>query len=333
MKQSQRKNIEVFNLSFLDVVSCGFGAIILLLVISKISQPIVIEESITDLKKVLLETEQQLKKIQGEIKASHNELSDSKLFLAQAKQSLLERSSQLNKIQGEFKDSKNTLNAQTIIEEKLSRARQKLTDEMRRLQQTTPVNNKENTVGGISVDSEYIIFIIDTSGSMKNFAWPMVRRKMKEILEIHPSVKGIQVMNDMGDYMFSQYSSRWIPDTAGRRRTILKRLSTWEPFSNSSPEEGITRAIKHFYATDKQISLYIFGDDFSRGSIQSLLDTVGRLNKTNKSGKKRVRINAVGFPVLFNHPGTETNVARFSALMRKLTENNNGSFVGITSLR
>ncbi len=333
MKQSQRKNIEVFNLSFLDVVSCGFGAIILLLVISKISQPIVIEESITDLKKVLLETEQQLEKIQGEIKASHNELLDSKQFLAQAKQSLLERSSQLNKIQGEFKDSKNTLNAQTIIEEKLSRARQKLTDEMRRLQQTTPVNNKENTVGGISVDSEYIIFIIDTSGSMKNFAWPMVRRKMKEILEIHPSVKGIQVMNDMGDYMFSQYSSRWIPDTAGRRRTILKRLSTWEPFSNSSPEEGITRAIKHFYATDKQISLYIFGDDFSRGSIQSLLDTVGRLNKTNKSGKKRVRINAVGFPVLFNHPGTETNVARFSALMRKLTENNNGSFVGITSLR
>ena len=29
----------------------------------------------------------------------------------------------------------------------------------------------EYKVGGIPVDSEYIIFIIDTSGSMKNYAW------------------------------------------------------------------------------------------------------------------------------------------------------------------
>ncbi|MCW8932103.1 MAG: VWA domain-containing protein [Gammaproteobacteria bacterium] len=333
MKKSQRKNIEIFSLSFLDVVSCGFGAIILLLVISKISQPIVIEESTTDLRKVLIETEQQLEKIQGQVKTTHHELAQTDQFLAQSQEQLSNKTSELNKIRGEFKNSKNTLNAQTIIEEKLSRARQKLTEEMRRLQQNTPVSNKENTVGGISVDSEYVIFIIDTSGSMRNFAWPMVRKKMKEILDIHPNVKGIQVMNDMGDYMFSQYSGRWIPDTPGRRRTILKRLSSWEPFSNSSPEEGITRAIRSFYAADKQISLYIFGDDFSRGSIQSLINTVARLNKTNRSGKKRVRINAVGFPVLFNHPGTETNVARFSALMRKLTENNNGSFVGITQLR
>jgi len=333
MRHFQRKNIEVFNLSFLDVVSCGFGAIILLLVISKITQPIVIEETTTDLRKVLIESEKQLKKIQGEIKTTHNKMTDSEQQLMQSKNELAVNSSALSHIQGEFKDLNNTLNAQIIIKERLSRARQKLTQEMRRLQQTDPVYNKENTIGGISVNSEYIIFIIDTSGSMKNFAWPMLRKKMKEILKIHPDVKGIQVMNDMGDYMFSQYVGRWISDTPGRRRAILKRLSSWEPFSNSSPEEGITKAIRQFYATDKNISLYIMGDDFSRGSIQSLVDTVDKLNKANRSGKKRVRINAVGFPVLFNHPGTEINIARFSALMRKLTESNNGSFVGLTRLR
>ncbi|GAG30524.1 unnamed protein product, partial [marine sediment metagenome] len=52
------------------------------------------------------------------------------------------------------------------------------------------------TIGGIPVDSEYIIFIIDTSGSMHNYAWSMVRKKMEEILEIYPKVKGIQVMNN-----------------------------------------------------------------------------------------------------------------------------------------
>jgi hypothetical protein len=333
MRRKQRKNIEIFSLSFLDVVSCGFGAIILLLVISKISQPLVIEETTTDLRKVLAETEQQLKIIQGEIKTTHNELAQSEKTIKQSNSELSINSFALNQAKGEFKDVGNTLSTQTIIQEKLSRARQKLTDEMRRMQKIQPTNNKDNTIGGISVDSEYIIFIIDTSGSMRNFAWSMVRRKMKEILTIHPNVKGIQVMNDMGGYMFSQYAGRWIADTPARRRAILKRLSSWEPFSNSSPEEGITKAIRRFYAKDKQISLYIFGDDFSRGSIQSLINTVDRLNKSNRSGKRRVRINAVGFPVLFNHPGTETNVARFSALMRKLTEKNNGSFVGLTELK
>ena len=86
-------------------------------------------------------------------------------------------------------------------------------------------------------------------------------------------------------------------------------------------------------STDKQLSLFILGDDFSRGSIQSLIDTVDRLNHSNSSGTKRVRINAVGFPVLFGHPGSEMNIARFSALMRKLAENNNGSFVGLTDTK
>jgi len=46
-----------------------------------------------------------------------------------------------------------------------------------------------------------------------------------------------------------------------------------------------------------------------------------------------VRIHAVGFPVLFNQPAAGMNVARFAALMRRLAEENNGSFVGLNSLR
>ena len=43
MARRRGRDIEVFSLSFLDVVSCGFGAIILLLVIVKISEPAVID--------------------------------------------------------------------------------------------------------------------------------------------------------------------------------------------------------------------------------------------------------------------------------------------------
>ena len=41
----RRRDIETQSLSFLDAISCGFGAIILLLVISKIFEPVRLEES------------------------------------------------------------------------------------------------------------------------------------------------------------------------------------------------------------------------------------------------------------------------------------------------
>ena len=331
--RKKRRPIEIFSLSFLDVVSCGFGAIILLLVISKISQPVIVEETTLDLRSTLKKLQQELVMARGEIIETTEQLKQTEQTLNDINTRYKAKAALLTEIQGELENTTRMLKTQSIIKEKLSLARQSLTEEMKRLQSQQPVINKENTIGGISVNSEYIIFIIDTSGSMHNFAWPLVRKKMQEILKVHPTVKGIQVMNDMGDYMFSQYAGRWIPDSPGRRRAILKRLISWEPFSNSSPEEGITKAIRTFYDPNKQIALYIFGDDFSRGSIQSVIDTVSRLNRAHRKGLKRVRINAVGFPVLFQYPGSEMNIARFSALMRKLAEENNGSFVGLNSLK
>jgi hypothetical protein len=168
---------------------------------------------------------------------------------------------------------------------------------------------------------------------MNQNAWPLVLKKVREVLQIYPQVKGIQVMNDMGDYMFSQYKGKWIPDTPARRKAITKRLAGWMPFSNSSPVEGIEAAIRRFYASNKRISLYVFGDDFARGSIQTVIDTVARLNRADKSGKRRVRIHAVGFPVLFSQSGIPANAMRYAALMRKLAEDNGGSFVGLNSVR
>jgi hypothetical protein len=63
---------------------------------------------------------------------------------------------------------------------------------MKRLQSLSAYRPPEtdSVIGGVPVDSEYIIFIIDTSGSMQRFAWPLVRRKMSEILEIYPVCRG-----------------------------------------------------------------------------------------------------------------------------------------------
>ena len=193
---------------------------------------------------------------------------------------------------------------------------------------------KNDYIGGIPVDSEYIIFIIDTSGSMFQYSWPKMMQQLVQTLDVYPQVKGIQIINDMGDYMFSQYRGKWIPDTPGRRKVMINRLRSWNPFSNSSPVEGITRAIRTFYSPDKKISLYVFGDEFTGNSIQQVIKTVDQLNPKDSNGKAQVRIHAVGFPVQFANPGALQNTGiRFATLMRELTRKNNGAFVGLNSFR
>jgi hypothetical protein len=331
--KSRRRQTEVFNLSFLDVISCGFGAIILLLVISKISEPRVIEQSNIDLSGLVVRLEDELHEIRGETQILNRQLIARQEQLSEQKDKLARLQGALSEIEGQYHLANTSAEAQSLIEEKLQSARQDLTGEMRKLLTEYHRPREDALIGGIPVDSEYIIFVIDTSGSMQRFAWPLVRQKMKEILDIHPHVKGVQVMNDMGDYMFSQYAGNWIPDTPARRRAILDRLSSWAPFSNSSPVEGVTKAIQRFYASDKRISLYVFGDDFSSGLMQDVVNTIRQSNRAGSGKNSRVRIHTVGFPVLLIQPGAMQNAARFAALMRRLAEDNNGSFVGLNSLR
>ena len=331
--KKRRRDIEIFSLSFLDCICCAFGAVILLFVLSKFAEPVIIEELREDLESVIERLEEELHEIRGETVILNRELTAKKQQLSKEKQRLARLQGDLSQITGQFAASKSNAQVQNIIEGKLAKAMQELTEEARRLLKNQP-RKIQSAVGGIPVDSEYIIFIIDTSGSMQRYAWGLVQKKMRETLDIYPRVKGIQVMNDMGDYMFSQYRGRWIPDTPARRRAILSRLSTWQAFSNSSPVEGITAAARTFYDPDKKISLYVFGDEFSGSSIQPVIESVDRINRATKDGSRRVRIHAVGFPVVMERTNQRGNTGeRFATLMRILCQKNDGTFVGLNSTR
>jgi hypothetical protein len=241
---------------------------------------------------------------------------------------------ELTALQAEHEKTLDKTKISNLIEGRLAEAKQSLTDEMATLLANYKKAEDDNKIGGVPVDSEYVIFIIDTSGSMYNYAWPLVLEKVSETLAVYPRLKGIQVMNDMGNYMFSQYTGAWIPDTDTRRRAILDRLKTWNVFSNSSPVEGITKAITTYYKPGRKISLYVFGDEFSGRSIQQVVDVVDRINRTNDQGERLVRIHGVGFPVQFaNPPRYQDTGIKFSILMRTLCERNGGTFVGLNDFR
>ena len=323
--------IEIFSMSFLDIISCAFGAVILLFVLSKQAEPMVIEGIRENLDGVIAELQRTIFELRGEVTVLNREKNAKRVELKRDRVELDGLDKELQAVRGQYAAAEQTLEAKLIIEGKLASARQELSEEMRRLLgDSFRRSETDSNIGGVPVDSEYIIFIIDTSGSMFNNAWALVIRKISETLKIYPKVKGIQVMNDMGDYMFSTYAGRWIPDTPSRRKAILKRLRTWNPFSNSSPVEGITRAIRTFYAPDKKISLYVFGDEFSGSSIDAVVKQVDAINKEDARGNRLVRIHGVGFPVqLARAPHMQTTGIRFAALMRVLSEKNGGTFVAL----
>lgn len=335
----RRSETETFSLSFLDVISCGFGAMILLLIITLAFEPSTIEEISKGLRDLVSESQASREQLIAEHRSLTRELEAKRRELAQMQARLAALGADWERAQRQQSSAQASAAAGERIEEQLRSVRQTLSAEMARLlsQPDYKPPDANAPIGGIPVDSEYIIFVIDTSGSMQQGAWPLVVRKMQEVLNSYPQVKGMQVLNDQGTYMFPTYAGQWIPDTPARRSVVIDRLRTWNIFSASNPAPGITQAIQTFYRADRPTSIFVFGDDFNGSSIDEVVHTVARLNRKSTAGQSQVRIHTFGFPVLMLLPAVpsqyQANFTRFAHLMRLLAEQNSGSFVGLNALR
>ncbi len=120
----------------------------------------------------------------------------------------------LTNISGQFAASKKEATVANIVEGELVSAYQTLTEEMKRLLKSHASRPKSEAIGGIPVDSEYIIFIVDTSASMTSAHWKQAQQTVQEILSIYPSVKGMQIMDDEGKVMIAGTRGQWITDLA-----------------------------------------------------------------------------------------------------------------------
>lgn len=330
----RRREISPQSLSFLDAVTCGFGAIILLLVITKIFEPVRLEESDTELDGLIVRYQNELLEILGETDRIRREQlsTQQQIVVDESQVAALER--ELTRIRASFTNEQTEAEISAEIAGELATAKQSLTEEMERLLANNRPDPEDYKIGGIPVDSEYIIFIIDTSGSMKRFEWDRVQQQISETLQVYPTVKGIQVMNDEGNHLFLSYSGEWMPDSPQMRRDIIENLRNWDSFSNSSPRNGIIEAIDRYYDPEKKISLYVYSDDFSQG--QAALNAVVReVDARNRAidGERRVRIHAVAFPVYWEEAGGMGTGGTYAMLMRILCQRNGGTFVALPARR
>ena len=133
MSTRSRRGVEEFSVSFLDVICCGFGAIILLLMITKTMEPVLLEKSQINLDGQIAQREEALFEIRGKIKELKRQLNDTDGDLSRRLEQLAELQRQLTAILGEvdsLADKQEDVSTQNL---QLAAAKQSLTDEMQRL--------------------------------------------------------------------------------------------------------------------------------------------------------------------------------------------------------
>ena len=315
MKRKQR-DLDIFTLSFLDIVSCGFGAVILLVLISSNSEkPLAhVEREAATLLQEVLHAEAIVQELETELYYEQEEAASKKVILRSlAKMSGAARE-KLRSAVSEAEKRRDDVKGLELVESSLKRLQQASIS-----QQTTV--NRDEEVGGIPVDSDYVVFIVDTSGSMKEI-WDRVTKEIENVIRIHPKIKGFQILNDNGTHILSAYQGRWIPDTPGRRESVIKLFKNWNSTSNSSPVEGLEVALKRYANPNTKLSIYIFGDEYSGSTYDLAIDTLVNLNTNRVTGARLARIHAVGF--LSNY-----STGRFATLMREITQRNNGTFIAL----
>jgi len=303
----QREAPDAFGTAFLDIISCGFGAIVLLILIFKF------EPDVSGLASVKNDdANAKIKQLYGlvdELKAEpaidSEQSAKAKAAMLKTAQAKLERAmAETAKLQQTSSELKQQLGA---LQKQIKKQQITGTSE-------GDQSRQDDEVGGIPVDRDYVIFIVDTSGSMKEI-WHKVMREIDNILTVHPQLKGFQVINDNGNYLVSGYAGKWMKDTPSMRKRAMKLFSSWASISNSSPVEGIETALTHYSKYTKDLSIYVIGDDFTGTNFDQVILRMQQLNKG------RARIHALNFI----SPNASTD--RFSTLMREICRENQGTFL------
>ncbi len=123
---------EVFSLSFLDAICCGFGAVIMLLVLNKAAEPRIIEQSRVDRQELIAALQRELAEIRGESTVLNRDRVSVEEQLSRSRELLARLQGDLSTIRGQFAAS-NARGLDAATQGELLAARQQLTEEMRRL--------------------------------------------------------------------------------------------------------------------------------------------------------------------------------------------------------
>ena len=331
--RTRRRQINEASISFLDIISCGFGAVVLLLVVAELGDPAKraeLEQTIISSVKLLQESlfakRKENEQLTQELQSSLSELE----LMKQQTQKIKEKIESKAVTVPEIDENRPTVEDMKLMAMYYQEEKERLQGER--------IVTADNQVGGIPLDSEYIIFLIDSSGSMKQMK-AAVDQQFRAILDTYPRVKGLQIVNNRGQYLYPETAGGWVEDTEARRKEILAKYVLWSSDIQSDPTEGLVAAVQTYSAQDKELCIFVLGDDYQTfADIGRLIEGIDKLQEKGRSGKPKIRIHGMGFPWLlkqmenFSDARLYEQAVKYAALMRNLSSRSNGAFIGLNTI-
>jgi hypothetical protein len=337
----RRRNAQVFSLSFLDCICCGFGAIILIFVISigsrdkeKLENLIAVQRALAEQAAALAKVEAAKIDVQRTTARVRTLVSDSR----QRNDSLQALVDELERaLQRESRGQQALLVDLDELKKEIA-ARQKKPEYDLILPDVKPAPV------GLPVGSNYLAFIIDTSGSMRDpnngGLWPIAIRTIESVLDVYPNVDGIQLLDGDGRFILGRRGSGtagWLPDTPDTRDSIKRTLRRYNQDTVSNPVPGIYNAIRFLYDRENpkmRMGIFVFGDEFnSSDSADVVMRRLEELNPADENGQRKVVVNAVGFPTTIRYQFSMGNTGlRFANLMRTVCYLHGGAFIALQDL-
>jgi hypothetical protein len=336
----RRRQFSVFSLAFLDAITCGFGAVILIFVLSIDTQEKDKLSVLADLQRAIAAQLAELAKL----RSSKEDLTTQNARVTTLVTDARLRNDTIHALIADF-DEKLSLEkkGQEALLVDIDDLKKEIAARQKKPEMESVLPEVKPAPVGLNISGNYIAIIIDTSGSMRdpNYGglWPIVVRKVGEILDSYPQIEGVQLLDGDGRFIMGPRrgtgTEAWIKDSPEVRDQIVRTLRRYDQDSISNPVPGIRNALRFLYDKDNpnmKMVCYLFGDEFI-DLADPAIRQLDELNPADENGHRKVVINAIGFPttIRFTFSMGQTGV-KFANLMRTVCYQHGGAFIALQDL-
>ena len=323
-RRRRREESDSLNLSFLDAISCGFGAVILLLVITLLFEPATIQETRADVQGLIERLQKELFEIRGETEA----------LTLEDQRAALRRGAGAGPAPGRPDEDPRPVPGQRAAGDRERRDG--------RAARGPPAADRGDAqaAGGLPAAGGRHHGGRHPGGQRvhhlrhRQLGQHAVRLAHREgegegdagRLPAHQGHPGVQQQRRLpapghGPALDPGFAQQPRPDRPGHGELAGLACPTRRRASST--------AINTFYAPDKRISIFVFGDDFQGRVVEGVIRQIESVNKPDGRGSRLVRIHGVGFPT----GEASANPAGFAAFMRALCDRSGGTFVALTQVQ
>lgn len=170
--------------------------------------------------------------------------------------------------------------------------------------------------GAVDEEASRAVFVIDTSGSMRNpqggKLFAAVFAQLDQILQTKPHLRLFQLLDGDGRGIVAGTAGTWLRNEPAVRQVAQEALRAYVQDSVSNPVPGVQAALQALDASGAPLArmhVFVLGDELNSPDHSDLvLAQLDELNPANAQGRRRVAISAIGFPTWQPIPRAAPNV-------------------------